>query len=176
MAELTNKQRVFVEEYLRCWNATEAARLAGYKNPRQAGSENLSKPDIATEVKTRITEKTMSADEVLNRLSDHARSTMADFLDEAEENLDLAKAAVRGKLHLVKKFTKTDKGTSIELYDAQAALVHIGRHHGLFVDKTALTDPTGQKEYAGLSDTEITAKLAAILDTARTRAAGVVDE
>jgi phage terminase small subunit len=62
--------------------------------------------------------------------------------------IDLQQAALRGKLHLVKKYSLTDKGVSVELYDAQTALGQIGRHHGLFVDKTALTDPTGTREYA----------------------------
>jgi hypothetical protein len=29
----------------------------------------------------------------------------------------------------------TENGWSFEMYDAQAALVHIGKHHGLFVDR-----------------------------------------
>lgn len=29
--ELSNRQRLFVQEYLSCWNASEAARRAGYK-------------------------------------------------------------------------------------------------------------------------------------------------
>jgi len=41
--KLSNMQRVFVEEYLSCWNGTEAARRAGYKWPRQAASKNMSK-------------------------------------------------------------------------------------------------------------------------------------
>ena len=44
MAKLTPKQRIFVEVY--CGNATDAARQAGYKNPRSQGHENLTKPDI----------------------------------------------------------------------------------------------------------------------------------
>lgn len=48
MKKLTDKQRRFVEEYLIDLNATQAAIRAGYseKTARQAGSENLSKPDI----------------------------------------------------------------------------------------------------------------------------------
>ena len=48
MKGLTPKQRAFVKAYRgqAKGNATEAARLAGYKHPRQMGSENLTKPDI----------------------------------------------------------------------------------------------------------------------------------
>lgn len=45
---MTPKQRAFVKAFQgeARGNATEAARLAGYRHPRQMGSENLSKPDI----------------------------------------------------------------------------------------------------------------------------------
>ena len=45
MARMTNKQRLFVQEYLIDLNATQAAIRAGYKvdNAQQVGSENLSK-------------------------------------------------------------------------------------------------------------------------------------
>jgi phage terminase small subunit len=48
---LTVKQQQFVDFY--DGNATQAAEKAGYRNPRQMGSENLSKPDIVAALKTR---------------------------------------------------------------------------------------------------------------------------
>jgi phage terminase small subunit len=46
---LTDKQRVFVHEYLKDWNATRAAIAAGYskKTAAEMGYENLKKPHIA---------------------------------------------------------------------------------------------------------------------------------
>lgn len=48
--KLTLKQQAFVAEYLKCGNATEAARRAGYKGSdktlKSIGTENLSKPVI----------------------------------------------------------------------------------------------------------------------------------
>ncbi len=49
--DLTVKQQRFVDFY--DGNATQAAEKAGYKNPRQMGSENLSKPDIQYALKNR---------------------------------------------------------------------------------------------------------------------------
>ena len=49
--DLTVKQQRFVDYY--DGNATQAAEKAGYKNSRQMGSENLSKPDIQHALKTR---------------------------------------------------------------------------------------------------------------------------
>jgi hypothetical protein len=55
--KLTLKQRRFIDEYLLSGNATEAARVAGYKGNRATlatvASENLAKPYIAEEVRRR---------------------------------------------------------------------------------------------------------------------------
>ncbi len=49
--------------------------------------------------------------------------------------LDLDKLKDPKYSHLIKKFTDSPRsGLSVEMYDAQAALVHIGRHHKLFTD------------------------------------------
>lgn len=55
---MTPKQQAFVEHYAACGNATEAARLAGYKHPRQAGAENMSKhvtQDALSELTAKVT-------------------------------------------------------------------------------------------------------------------------
>lgn len=134
---LTTKQQVFLEHYLTTWNATEAARVAGYAFPNVEGPKNLVKPSIAAAIKARLSDMTMTADEVLVRLADQARADMNDFVTDlgSSVRLDLQKAIKRNKMHLVKKFSVTRQGTSVELYDAQAALVHIGKHHGLFVER-----------------------------------------
>lgn len=152
MASLEPKQQVFVEEYLTCWNASEAARRAGYKFPNVQGTRLLANVSIAVAVKQRIAEKAMTADEVLLRLAEHARSDFTDFVDPTTYGIpviDLTRALKEGKGHLVKKVSVTKDGVSLELYDAQAALVQLGRAHGLFVDKTALTDPSGEREWLG---------------------------
>ncbi len=142
---LTDKQRIFIEEYLVCWNASEAARRAGYspKTAQQMGAENLSKPVIRQAIDRRLSEKRMSADEVLARLSEQAGADMDEFLSKRGRGigLDLSKAKAAGKLHLVKKYNKTKQGVSIELYDAQAALVQLGRYHKLFTDRVEVITP-----------------------------------
>ena len=141
---LSNKQRVFIEEYLRDWNATQAALRAGYsaKTAYSIGQENLNKPEIKAVIEARIAEKAMGADEVLLRLGDQARASFSDFLTNGD--LDLGKAERNGKLHLIKGYAVSDKGAvRIELYDAQAALVQLGRHHGLFVDKQEISGSLG---------------------------------
>lgn len=100
----------------------------------------------------------MSADEVLSRLSDHARGSLAPFIRRDTDGdlygFDLSETQ---PLHLLKKASitrrrqKDDRDEvvtvetiTIELYDAQAALALLGKHHGLFVERTETTiDFTG---------------------------------
>ena len=53
--DLTPKQKAFADEYLKCGNATEAAKKAGYskQSARQMGTENLSKPSISSYIQER---------------------------------------------------------------------------------------------------------------------------
>ena len=55
MDKLTPRQKAFADEYLKCGNATEAARKAGYneKSARQIATENLSKPSISAYIAER---------------------------------------------------------------------------------------------------------------------------
>lgn len=144
---LTNKQRVFIEAYLVSWNASDAARKARYAKPGQQGHRLLKNVEIAAAIQERLNAAAMPANEVLARLTQHGSSSMEDFVDVDRETLDLDKARTAGKLHLIKKFTRSETkyGTnvSIEIYDAQAALVHIGKHHGLFTDKVEHSGPNG---------------------------------
>jgi phage terminase small subunit len=139
MSNLTDKQQAFINEYLKCWNATEAAIKAGYseKTARQIGAENLSKPYIAELIASRIAEQKMSADETLLSLAEIARGDMSDFFSVYGKVpvLDFEKAQKNGKLGLIKKLSMKPDGISFELYDKQAALNTFAKHHGLINDK-----------------------------------------
>jgi phage terminase small subunit len=134
---------VFVEEYLTCWNASEAARRAGYKGQASSvGAQLLANISIQEAIKARLAEKAMTADEVLVRLAEHARGSMAEFVRVNEDTgavwLDMRAAQAAGKLHLIKSYQEaSDKfGAKLELYDAQAALALLGKHHKLFTERT----------------------------------------
>lgn len=162
------KQQAFLEHYLRCWNAAEAARLAGYsvKSARQIGARLLSDDDIKLAITERLTELQMGANEVLVRLSQQARANMMDFVDrrgrinifdrealdklkgpESQEALAELELEVMRRQQLgllVKKYKTRERKladmtveyySEIELHDAQAALVHLGKHHRLFAEK-----------------------------------------
>lgn len=141
---LTRRRQVFVEEYLTCWNAAEAARRAGYseRTAYSMGPYLLKNIEVEALIRQRISEKTMTADEVLIRLGEHARCDIGDFYDPATNTVDMRRARSQNKTRLIKKVKQTVRTseteevifTEIELVDSQAALVHLGRHHKLFTD------------------------------------------
>lgn len=136
----STKERVWLEEYFKCWNATEAARRADYKHPNVQGPQKKAK--FAEEIKARLDEKAMSAEEVLAHLADQARGT-ADFYLDDYGHINLDKVREAGMMHLIKKYKyvtyETGSREEVELYDAQAALKLIGEHHGLFTKKLDIT-------------------------------------
>ena len=140
---LTKKRRVFVEEYLRCFNATEAARRAGYKYPNKLGPRLVKVGVVADLIQQRIQEKAMAADEVLLRLGEQARAEHAEYI-RADGSVDLERLLKDGKGHLVKG-TKWDRQGNlvVDFYDAQSALVHIGKHHKMFTERHEVTGKDG---------------------------------
>lgn len=133
---LSTKQRVFIEEYLTCFNATQAALKAGYSpdTAYNTGYENMRKHEIAEAISRRLSEKAMSADEVLMRLAEQARAAYSDAICE-DGTVDVAKLVSSGRAHLIKSIKFTESGKkNVEFYDAQAALQLLGKHHKLFSD------------------------------------------
>jgi len=161
---LTNKQKRFIAEYLVDFNATQAAIRAGYseKSAYSIGSENLRKPEINNIIQERI----MSANEVLARTTDIAKGDIASLMDitpngftfrliDTNEN---GERVINPNTKLIKKIrqkvttilAKKEDGedreiieTELELHDAQAALVTLGKHHKLFADRTEVTGKDG---------------------------------
>lgn len=157
ISTLSGMQRRFLVEYLSAErpNATAAAEKVGYKTPNKQGPRLLKNPKIREAIDEYFHTYEMSAREVIARLSDQARGSLGDFLDIEDGRdpaLSLARAKREGKLHLLKKYkqkrvtfvNKDDEETvtewiEVELHDPQAALVHVGRYHGLFTDRTDIT-------------------------------------
>ena len=104
---LTPKQQRFVAEYLVDLNATQAAVRAGYKKDTaySTGHENLKKPEIADAIR-------------------EAQGQRA-----AAVNLD-AEYVLRGL-----KREAEDRGEGASHSARVAALAHLGKHLGMFVDK-----------------------------------------
>lgn len=134
---LTEKQRIFIDEYLITFNATEAAKRAGYskKTAYAIGFENLKKPDIAKKIKARLSESHMSAEEVLERLADRARFDVGEYVNDYGKlaGIDLGRLIADGHGKHIKGLKQTAKGgTVVEFYDSDKSLELIGKAHALF--------------------------------------------
>ncbi|MCX6057753.1 MAG: terminase small subunit [Chloroflexi bacterium] len=151
--KLSRKQQIFIDEYLKCFNATAAALLAGYseKSAHQIGWENLSKSEIKEKIQGRLAEVHMSSEEALKLTSDIARGDIALLVD-VNGKFDMQFAQQNGLTKLIKKYkqkttTKLKLGGAdsetqeleIELYDAQAALRDILKVHGKYIDRKDIT-------------------------------------
>lgn len=129
---LTNKQRKFIERYLTHWNATRAAKEAGYAHAEHQAWRILQQSEVQAEVKARLEEAAMGAEEALARLAQHARADIAPYL---LENGDPDWETIRSAGYLVKKVARGRMGWTIELHDAQSALLAILKRHGLLTDR-----------------------------------------
>ena len=82
--KLTPKQKKFAEYYIKCGNATEAAKKAGYseKTAYAIGQENLKKPVISQYIAKRMEKQDKAliadADEVLKFFTDTMRGNIKD--------------------------------------------------------------------------------------------------
>ena len=140
---LEPKQRLFVELYLQCWNATEAAKKAGYspKCAYQQGYYLMTKPEVRRIIKLRLTEVAMTTNEVLARLTFIAKGSLGDFLvieDDGRARIDWDKARARGVLGLLKKFTVGKRGLEVELLDQMKAIELLGKYNGVFPDRLSV--------------------------------------
>jgi phage terminase small subunit len=157
--KLTAKQRVFVDSYIiNGFNATQAAITAGYSEATaySQGSRLLKNVEIKQAIDALFTQHAMSAQEVIARLTEHARGDLGDVWDERTGRVDWEKARATGKTALIRRVkTKTTRVTredgtdietfedDIELHSVQTALQLIGKHHGLFIDKQEITGKDG---------------------------------
>ena len=162
---LTFRERLFIEEYLNCWNASEAARRAGYslKTAGVIGYENLKKPHISRAIEAKIAERAISANEVLARLAEQARFDANEFLSETGE-VDMKSAKKRGLGKFIRRL-KSQSGehasVDIEFVDAQGALALLGKHLKLFTDKTEISGGVAIKtDLSAMSNEQLEERLA----------------
>ena len=157
MAKLSQKKKRFIEEYLIDLNATQAAIRAGYSpdTANEQGSQNLAKLSVRNEIDKAIAERSkrtgVNADRVVRELAKIAFSKATDIIDFRDGTLlpdinddDLA------VIQSVKVKTSTsDTGEStereIKLADKLKALELLGRHLGIYTDKSKIEVEPSQK-------------------------------
>jgi phage terminase small subunit len=149
--KLTSKQEVFVAEYLKDLNATQAAIRAGYskKTAESIGAENLRKPQIQSKIQEAMAKRSertqVDQDNVIKELAKVAFSNMCDVADwgpeigirlhESDSISDTARGAVQ---KIKRRLSKDNDGNysvdslEIQLHDKLKALEMLGRHLGMF--------------------------------------------
>jgi hypothetical protein len=143
--KLTNKQKMFVENYLSGgYNGKRAAESAGYAKGHGAETEAsrlLRNAEIQERVRARVAEAGVQTNEVIGTLVSHIRADLADVYPE-HPLLKRAKAA--GISHWIRKLTvkeyfdkskqATVTETTVELHNSQTAAKQLCAVMGLNVD------------------------------------------
>ena len=164
MSGLSPKQRAFIEAYLKEWNASEAARQAGYTGKANVvGPRLLANVSIQAAIEKRLSENKMSSNEVLSRLAEQARGEHGKYLLPSG-TVNFAALIADGKGHLVKGIKQTRYGLDVDFYDAQAANIWTGKHLGLFKERI---DITSGDERIGASGEEYRRSITALAEALR---------
>jgi phage terminase small subunit len=136
MPRLTIKQKIFIQEYIKCGTAAEAARRSGYslRTAPAIGHELMKKPHVRNEIERMVAEKAMATDEVLARLADLARADIGRWMDK-KGNINVAQMKKDNATHLINSIKTTRKTgthrdgtewetviTNVTLYNSQEAL------------------------------------------------------
>lgn len=119
---MTPKEEIWLTEYFKTFNATEAARRAGYKWPDKQGAQKKEK--FAELITAEIEGQIMTAGEAALRMATAARFNLSDYLitEGRLTWLDLEKLKADGYGWMVKGLKYTPKGGAIfELWDSQRA-------------------------------------------------------
>ena len=148
---LTEKQKLFCEEYLIDLNATQAAIRAGYseKTAYRIGADNLKKPQISEYIGERMRNKEdeliAKQDEVLRYLTEVMRREKKECIvvtlsrDTStyvpDENGTMRKQTVKEEVPEIVEIPA-------KLTDANKAAELLGKRYGLFTDKLQLNTPT----------------------------------
>ena len=145
----TDLQQEFVNAYLGIanFNATEAARIAGYKGNgntlAQRGHELVRNSKVAAEIKVRLQASAMSANELLKILGNKARgeSLIAKYL--TPDGVDVETMLKDGHGNLIKSMKPSKYGMIIEFVDSLKSQELIGRHLAMFTDKSEVVEIDG---------------------------------
>jgi phage terminase small subunit len=154
MNNLNEKQKAFCREYIKDFNATQAAIRAGYtkRNTNRIGSRLLSKVDIREYI-----------DELKKEAAVKSRVTPEWILSKLEQVVEMGlgeqetDVLVKDSYGVGLTQTETRKMTKADLAAAKSALDLLGRYHGIFTDNTKVehsgqiikrvikVNPTGDK-------------------------------
>lgn len=154
MAKLTEKQKLFCDEYLIDLNVTQAAIRAGYK-AKYADSQAyklLDNPEIKDYIDKRMADRQkrteITQDVVLEELRRIALAKPTDFFQVEDMgqykqvNIVPTKDIPEDKVGAIAAIKQGANGIEVKLHDRLKALELIGRHLGMFKDKVEISDGT----------------------------------
>lgn len=157
MTDLTPKQKLFCLEYLKDFNATQAAIRAGYgkKGAHTIGSNLLKKKEVADELARKarkITKKAeLTVDSVIQELKSIAFSKISDFIvwdaDNAYfksmDDIETDKLGIISEINSSNVKTKDGDNVThnmkIKLHDKMRSLEMLGRYLNLFKENIEVT-------------------------------------
>lgn len=144
----TNKQELFVQEYLIDFNASRAARAAGYseKTAGVMGHTLLKNPKIQQAIRKAMDERAertkVTQDKVLTELAKIAFSDMRSFLKwdsygvTLVSSTELSDADAGCVVEVSQKDSQFGRDIRFKLHDKKSALELLGRHLGMFSEST----------------------------------------
>lgn len=145
---MTDKQKVFCQEYLIDLNATQAAIRAGYsvKTANEQGARLLANVSVGREIERLKAERSrrtgITADRVLQELARIGFVNPADVIDSEDAtvrdgaNADDMAAIASVKVKVIPgKYGENGFEREIRLHDKVKALELMGKHLGMFTDK-----------------------------------------
>lgn len=148
MAKLTPKQRLFVAEYLKDLNATQAAVRAGYgeksnRTPSRLMANKAVRAEIEKALAARVEKLEITAEQVLSAIADIAFGDVRDVFDDegalkAPSEWDERTAASVVGLEIgtsAKGKGEVVHVAKIKRADRLRALDMLARHHSLYNDK-----------------------------------------
>lgn len=147
---LTDKQELFVIEYLIDLNATQAYKRAGYsvKSDKAAateGSKLLRNPKIQNAIKEKMKEREarteITQDRVLRELAKIGFADITDFVTIDGPFVEVKQTGTMPpeKIGAIAGIKEGANGIEIKLNDKGKALELMGRHLGMFKDKIEVT-------------------------------------
>jgi phage terminase small subunit len=144
---LNAKRKRFVLEYLVDMNGTAAAVRAGYsvKTAKESAYRILRNPSVKKELSRQMAALAgrleMRAEDVVREYCKIARANITDFLSFGPGGVDMKESAERTPdqraaiAEVRMASTATGKSVSLKLHNKTDALLALGRHLGMFIER-----------------------------------------
>lgn len=157
---MTEKQKIFADEYLIDLNATRAYRKAYPSVKRdetaaQAGSRMLRNVKVAAYIQERMQERQkrteITQDRVLQELAAIAFAKVTDYAEVKDECVKIkdTKDLDEQQIRAIAGIKEGKFGIEVKLNDKEKALELLGRHLGMFKDKVEVSGLEEEKKKLG---------------------------